>query len=256
MPASSPNRRICALITANAGALTFRIEVPGPGRPRQHPVRGASAHRRVPADPRGAGRARDAGATPIAEPLHDRTIPIAYPLSVGRIRAGDWSSSVPDLAGRRGPLRPADRGGPGDGPGRAGGRGAELRPARSLPPRPSAAWSAGPVASSAAGGCRPGIRLATGWPSAARTGDRLADIADRTGRPVRQRPAAVRAGRHPDAALRAGRRAPGPRARTSRCRSSSCSPPLRCSLGRCCRPISWRPVDQDALSRVPRRTPG
>ena len=84
------------VVTANAGALTFRIEVPG-----------LAAH----------GSARYAGASAIDSylPIHRalaeletrrNTIvepsmaefPIPYPLSVGRIHAGEWSSTVPDLA--------------------------------------------------------------------------------------------------------------------------------------------------------------
>ncbi len=84
------------VITANAGALTFRIEVPG-----------LAAH----------GSARYAGASAIDSylPIHRALaeletrrnaivepsmadFPIPYPLSVGRIHAGEWSSTVPDLA--------------------------------------------------------------------------------------------------------------------------------------------------------------
>jgi acetylornithine deacetylase len=83
------------LMTANAGALTFRISVPG-----------RAAH----------GSARDQGVSAVDAylPLHralarleaerntdpdplmaDYRIP--YALSVGTVRAGDWASSVPDL---------------------------------------------------------------------------------------------------------------------------------------------------------------
>ncbi|MGW3149997.1 MULTISPECIES: ArgE/DapE family deacylase [Streptomyces] len=83
------------LITANAGALTFRITVPG-----------KAAH---------AG-SRDAGVSAIDAyvPLHSALArletsrntdpdplmaeyPIPYALSVGTVRSGDWASSVPDL---------------------------------------------------------------------------------------------------------------------------------------------------------------
>ena len=83
------------LVTANAGALTFRIEVPG-----------KATH----------GSTRDAGVSAIDAylPIHQaltrlearRNVapdplmaeyPIPYALSVGTLRAGDWSSSVPDL---------------------------------------------------------------------------------------------------------------------------------------------------------------
>ncbi|MDO0912696.1 ArgE/DapE family deacylase [Streptomyces sp. DT2A-34] len=84
-----------ALVTANAGALTFRLAVPG-----------KAAH----------GSSRDQGVSAIDAyvPLHralarleaerNRDVhplmaehPIPYALSVGTVRAGDWASSVPDL---------------------------------------------------------------------------------------------------------------------------------------------------------------
>lgn len=82
------------LITANAGALTFTLEVPGLATHGSTPYAGSSAidsylqlhtalaelQNRRNADP---------------EPLL-RTLPIPYPISVGRLSAGDWPSSVPD----------------------------------------------------------------------------------------------------------------------------------------------------------------
>ncbi len=82
------------LVTANAGSLTFRIVVPGQAAHGSTRYAGHSAldaylpihaalvaleHRRN-ADP----------------DLLLRDYPIAYPLSVGRLRSGDWPSSVPD----------------------------------------------------------------------------------------------------------------------------------------------------------------
>ncbi|GHH20390.1 ArgE/DapE family deacylase [Streptomyces lanatus] len=83
------------LVTANAGALTFRLAVPG-----------RAAH----------GSARDQGVSAVDRylPLHRALArleternrdphplmaghPIPYALSVGTVRAGDWASSVPDL---------------------------------------------------------------------------------------------------------------------------------------------------------------
>ncbi|MGW7409310.1 ArgE/DapE family deacylase [Streptomyces sp. NPDC054833] len=83
------------LITANAGALTFRVAVPG-----------KAAH----------ASSRDAGVSAIDAyvPLHSALArleaarntdpdplmaeyPIPYALSVGTVRSGDWASSVPDL---------------------------------------------------------------------------------------------------------------------------------------------------------------
>ena len=82
------------LVTANAGSLTFRIEVPGRATHGSTPHAGSSAldsylgvHRAL-AELQ-EHRNRD------PEPLL-RALPVPYPLSVGRVRAGDWASSVPD----------------------------------------------------------------------------------------------------------------------------------------------------------------
>ncbi|MFI7500165.1 ArgE/DapE family deacylase [Streptomyces sp. NPDC049687] len=82
------------VITANAGALTFRITVPGRAAHAGSREAGVSAidaylplHRalaRLEAD-----RNRD------ADPLLAE-YPIPYSLSVGTLRSGDWASSVPD----------------------------------------------------------------------------------------------------------------------------------------------------------------
>ncbi|GIF62033.1 acetylornithine deacetylase [Asanoa ishikariensis] len=84
-----------AIMTANAGALTFRIDVPGQAThgstryvgtsaidaylPIHHALARLETRRNTDPDPLMAG------------------YPIAYPLSVGTLRAGDWASSVPDL---------------------------------------------------------------------------------------------------------------------------------------------------------------
>jgi acetylornithine deacetylase len=83
------------LVTANAGALTFRITVPGKAAHASSREAGVSAidaylplHRalaRLEAE-----RNRD------PDPLLAE-YPIPYALSVGTVRAGDWASSVPDL---------------------------------------------------------------------------------------------------------------------------------------------------------------
>ncbi|MFE8017537.1 ArgE/DapE family deacylase [Streptomyces antibioticus] len=83
------------VITANAGALTFRIAVPGKAAHASSREAGVSAidgylplHRalaRLEAD-----RNRD------PDPLLAE-YPIPYSLSVGTLRSGDWASSVPDL---------------------------------------------------------------------------------------------------------------------------------------------------------------
>lgn len=82
------------LVTANAGALTFRIEVPGLATHGSTAYAGSSAidsylpiHQAL--------HALQAARNADPEPLM-RDYPVAYPLSVGRVEAGDWPSSVPD----------------------------------------------------------------------------------------------------------------------------------------------------------------
>lgn len=84
-----------ALMTANAGALTFRIDVPGRATHGSTRYAGVSAidaylplHRAL---ARLESR-RNTGADPLMSGY-----PVPYPLSVGTVRAGDWASSVPDL---------------------------------------------------------------------------------------------------------------------------------------------------------------
>ncbi|GIF74417.1 ArgE/DapE family deacylase [Asanoa siamensis] len=84
-----------AVMTANAGALTFRIEVPGQATHGSTRYAGVSAidaylpiHRALAA----LETRRNADAHPL---MSDYQIP--YPLSVGTVRSGDWASSVPDL---------------------------------------------------------------------------------------------------------------------------------------------------------------
>jgi acetylornithine deacetylase len=82
------------LVTANAGALTFRIEVPGRathGSTRYEGHSAIDAYVPIHAALAALERRRNADPEP---PLRD--YPIAYPLSVGRLQAGDWASSVPD----------------------------------------------------------------------------------------------------------------------------------------------------------------
>ncbi|MEU8252025.1 ArgE/DapE family deacylase [Nonomuraea sp. NPDC048916] len=84
-----------AVITANAGALTFRLEISGRaahGATRYEGVNAIEvfwpvfeAIRRLEAE-----RNRDVPAIFAANPL-------PYPIEVGTVRAGDWASTVPDL---------------------------------------------------------------------------------------------------------------------------------------------------------------
>jgi acetylornithine deacetylase len=83
-----------ALVTANAGSLTFRLEVSGIA------THGSTAYAGVSAIdaylPLHVALARLAERrNRIREPLLDH-LPVPYPLSVGRLQSGDWASSVPD----------------------------------------------------------------------------------------------------------------------------------------------------------------
>lgn len=83
------------VITANAGALTFRLEVPGRaahGSVRYEGVSAIEAFRPVQRALAELERERNAEPDPLFAGR-----PIAYPLSIGTVRAGDWASSVPDL---------------------------------------------------------------------------------------------------------------------------------------------------------------
>src|SRR3954470_9353937 len=83
------------LVTANAGALTFRLEVPGRATHGSTRYAGVSAIDAFLPIHRSLARLETARNT---EPHHLMAEwPIPYPLSIGTIRAGDWASSVPDL---------------------------------------------------------------------------------------------------------------------------------------------------------------
>ena len=64
-------------------------------RPRRPPPRGRLGHRPLPARPRRARRPRGALNAAVEHPLM-RALELPYPVLVGRLRAGEWSSSVPD----------------------------------------------------------------------------------------------------------------------------------------------------------------
>ncbi len=83
------------VVPANAGALTFRLTVQGVAIHASRRAEGVSALEKfVPL--LGAlerlEQARNADVDPVM-----RRWSIAYPLSIGRVVAGDWASSVPDL---------------------------------------------------------------------------------------------------------------------------------------------------------------
>ena len=200
------------LIVANAGSLTFRIEVPGlatHGSTAYAGVSAVDAYLPIHTALTDLAQRRNTEVEPLLAHL-----PVAYPLSVGRLRAGDWPSSVPDrlvAEGRYGlridedpTVARAELGG-------GGRRGRGGRGGRPLSSRPSAG---GELAR------RPfPWRSAAPSPPAGRPGPRGAHHGHRdrpragTGRTVGQRPAALRRSGHPDPALRPRRRPTRPRTR-------------------------------------------
>jgi acetylornithine deacetylase len=84
-----------SVITANGGALTFRLSVPGRathGSTRYDGVSAIDAY--LPLHSTLAALEAERNRDP--DPLMAE-YPIAYPLSVGKLTSGDWASSVPDL---------------------------------------------------------------------------------------------------------------------------------------------------------------
>ncbi|ADB34237.1 acetylornithine deacetylase or succinyl- diaminopimelate desuccinylase [Kribbella flavida DSM 17836] len=84
-----------AVIPANAGSLTFRLEVAGLATHGSTRTRGVSAIEKfepVHAALRELEAARNEDPHPLLEHLD-----LANPLSIGTIQAGDWASTVPDL---------------------------------------------------------------------------------------------------------------------------------------------------------------
>jgi acetylornithine deacetylase len=82
------------LITGAAGALTFTLDVPGAATHAATPYAGSSAIDSYLRLHMGL-QSLQAERNRIVEPLM-REYPTPYPLVIGRIQAGDWSSSVPD----------------------------------------------------------------------------------------------------------------------------------------------------------------
>jgi acetylornithine deacetylase len=83
-----------AVVTANAGALTFRLEVAGRAAHAAIRDQGVSAVE-VFADLHAELRVFEAERQKDADPRFGET-PYPYGLSIGRVQAGDWASSVPD----------------------------------------------------------------------------------------------------------------------------------------------------------------
>lgn len=83
------------LVTANAGALTFELQVPGlaaHGSTRLEGINAIDAFLPVYRAVQALETRRNASVDPR---FRENTLP--YPISIGVLRAGDWASSVPDL---------------------------------------------------------------------------------------------------------------------------------------------------------------
>jgi acetylornithine deacetylase len=90
------------ILTANAGALTFRLTVPGRSVHASVRTEGVDAidkYLLVHSALRDLEARRNRDAHPLMAHLS-----LPYPLSVGTVRAGDWASSVPDLLVAQGRL--------------------------------------------------------------------------------------------------------------------------------------------------------
>ncbi|MCF8528132.1 MAG: M20/M25/M40 family metallo-hydrolase, partial [Candidatus Nanopelagicales bacterium] len=83
------------IVPGNGGALTFRITVRGLAAHASMRTSGVSAIERFIPIYR-ALEELEARRNERVDPIMDRW-PIAYPLSIGTIHAGDWASTVPDL---------------------------------------------------------------------------------------------------------------------------------------------------------------
>ncbi len=83
------------LVTASAGALTFRLRVPGRATHASRRTEGVSAVEKLVPLLAALQRLEDQRNRDV-DPLMTRWS-VAYPLSIGRVQAGVWASSVPDL---------------------------------------------------------------------------------------------------------------------------------------------------------------
>lgn len=82
------------VIPANAGSLTFRLDIPGlatHGSTRTRGVSAVTSFERIHAALRALEQRRNSAPDPLLAHLD-----LPYPLSVGTVRAGDWASTVPD----------------------------------------------------------------------------------------------------------------------------------------------------------------
>jgi acetylornithine deacetylase len=83
------------VVPANGGALTFRLTVPGRAAHGSRRTEGVSAVDKLPvvlAALADLERRRNGDVDPLMARWD-----LAYPISVGMVRAGDWASTVPDL---------------------------------------------------------------------------------------------------------------------------------------------------------------
>jgi acetylornithine deacetylase len=90
-----PEPTSLASIPANSGALTFRIRVHGLATHAARRAEGVSAIDKFWPIWRALGELERCRHE-VVDPRMDRW-PLAHPLSIGTVRAGDWASSVPDL---------------------------------------------------------------------------------------------------------------------------------------------------------------
>ena len=83
------------LVPANAGSLTFRLRIPGRATHASRRTSGVSAVEKfIPVF--NALRRLESQRNMAVHPLMARW-DIAYPIEIGMVRSGDWSSTVPDL---------------------------------------------------------------------------------------------------------------------------------------------------------------
>ncbi len=212
------------ITTANAGALTFELRVPGVATHASTSYAGVSALANfLPLHAALAALEERRNRDP--HPLMAE-YPVAYPLSIGKVSCGDWASTVPDLLVAEGRIGVALGEDPADARtqleevvAEAAARDPWLRDHP-----PVVAWTGGQFAS---GAYAQADRALFDLVAAAHADVTVGPPSARARGAVRQRPAAVRGGRGADAALRAGRRAARPRARGVGARRRAASPSRR-----------------------------
>ncbi|MCG8927553.1 ArgE/DapE family deacylase [Lentzea sp. CC55] len=162
-----------ALMVANAGALTFRVEVAGQathGSTRYAGISAIDAYLPVHQALARLETRRNADTDPLMSAWE-----IPYPLSIGTVRAGDWASTVPDLLVAEGRLGVAL----GEDPARAR---AELEACVAEACAADPWLRAHPAVVTWPGGQFASGRLPAGHPLAALVGEAHADVTG-TGRP-------------------------------------------------------------------------